>query len=106
MKRAKNRYCVLVGRDISEEKKRELDLLRFSNIAHFTINPVQITDRGRPIGCIIPAQSRQATEDAARLARLVAEGAVKLGSGRLSRGKPAVLKPGPSILEMLDEERR
>jgi prevent-host-death family protein len=69
-------------------------------------NPVQITNRGRPIGCIIPAQSRQATEEAARLARLVAEGAVKLGSGRLSRGKPTVLKPGPSILEMLDEERR
>ena len=44
------RYCVLIGRDISEEKKKELDLLRFSNIAHYTVNPVEITDpKGRII---------------------------------------------------------
>lgn len=49
-KRARKRYCVLIGRDISEEKKKELDLLRFSNIAHHTVNPLEITDaRGRII---------------------------------------------------------
>lgn len=37
-------FFVLVGRDISEEKRKELDLLRFSNIAHFTVNPLEITD--------------------------------------------------------------
>jgi PAS domain S-box-containing protein len=43
-------YCVLIGRDISEEKRIELDLLRFSNIAHYTVNPIEITDpRGRII---------------------------------------------------------
>ena len=69
-------------------------------------NPVQITHRGRPIACIIPAQSCQETGSAERLARLVAEGAVRLGSGRLAPGKPAILNPGPSIVEMLNEERR
>jgi prevent-host-death family protein len=67
---------------------------------------VQITDRGRPVACLIPAQSRKASEEADRLARLVARGAVRLGSGRFFRGKPAKLKPGPSIVEMLAEERR
>lgn len=45
-----SRYCVVTGRDISDERKRELDLLRFSKIAHYTVNPVEITDaRGRII---------------------------------------------------------
>lgn len=45
----KNVCCILV-RDISEKKQKELDLLRFSNIAHYTVNPVEITDvRGRII---------------------------------------------------------
>ena len=36
-RRAKKRYCIIIGRDISEEKKKELDLLRFSTIAHYTL---------------------------------------------------------------------
>lgn len=55
---------------------------------------------------MIPAQSVEASDEADRLARLVAQGAVRLGSGRFSRGKPAKLKPGPGIVEMLAEERR
>jgi PAS domain S-box-containing protein len=38
-----NLYYV-VARDISAEKQRELDLLRFSNVVHYTVNPIQITD--------------------------------------------------------------
>jgi PAS domain S-box-containing protein len=34
----------VVARDISAEKERELDLLRFSNVVHYTVNPIQITD--------------------------------------------------------------
>ena len=49
------RYCVLIGRDISEEKKKELDLLRFSKIAHFTVNPVEITDPSGRIIYVNPA---------------------------------------------------
>jgi len=39
-----------IGRDISEEKKKDLDFLRFSNLAHHTVNPLEITD---PEGRII-----------------------------------------------------
>ncbi len=34
----------ITARDISESKQKELDLLRFSNVVHFTVNPIQITD--------------------------------------------------------------
>lgn len=53
--KAKKRYCVLIGRDISEEKQRELDLLRFSNIAHYTVNPLEITDEHGRIIYVNPA---------------------------------------------------
>ena len=37
--------CLYVfARDISESKQKELDLLRFSNVVHYTVNPIQITD--------------------------------------------------------------
>ncbi len=40
----------VVARDVSEAKQKELDLLRFSNVVHYTVNPIQITDaRGRMI---------------------------------------------------------
>ncbi|HEV8539383.1 MAG TPA: PAS domain S-box protein, partial [Bacteroidota bacterium] len=54
-KRVKNRYCVIIGRDISEDKKKELDLLRFSNIAHHTVNPLEITDANGHIIYVNPA---------------------------------------------------
>jgi PAS domain S-box-containing protein len=34
----------ITARDISEEKKKEIDLLRFFNVAENTVNPLQITD--------------------------------------------------------------
>lgn len=40
----------VVARDVSEAKQKELDLLRFSNVVHYTVNPIQITDaRGRMV---------------------------------------------------------
>ena len=43
-------FLYLVARDVSESKKKELDLLRFSNVVHYTVNPIQITDaQGRMI---------------------------------------------------------
>jgi PAS domain S-box-containing protein len=43
-------YYFIIGRDISESKQKELDLLRFSNVVHYTVNPIQITDaQGRMI---------------------------------------------------------
>ena len=43
-------FLYVIGRDVSEAKQKELDLLRFSNVVHYTVNPIQITDaRGRMI---------------------------------------------------------
>ncbi len=43
-------YLYVVAQDISEVKRKELDLLRFSNVVHYTVNPIQITDaKGRMI---------------------------------------------------------
>ena len=53
-----NAACLIVARDISEEKKIELDLLRFSNVAHFTVNPLEITDASGKIIYVNPAFER------------------------------------------------
>jgi PAS domain S-box-containing protein len=45
----------VVARDISEEKQRDLDLLRFSNVVHYTVNPIQITDAGGKMVYVNPA---------------------------------------------------
>ena len=37
-------YQVVIAKDITEQKKRDLDYLRFSNVIEHTINPIQITD--------------------------------------------------------------
>jgi len=50
--------CIVTARDISEEKKRELDLLQFSNVAHLTVNPIEITDVNGNITYINPAFER------------------------------------------------
>jgi PAS domain S-box-containing protein len=45
----------VVARDISEEKQRDLDLLRFSNVVHYTVNPIQITDASGNMIYVNPA---------------------------------------------------
>lgn len=50
--------CLVLARDISGEKQRELDLLRFSNIAHFTVNPLEITDVNGRLIYVNPAFER------------------------------------------------
>ncbi|MBI5021052.1 MAG: PAS domain S-box protein [Ignavibacteriales bacterium] len=46
---------LVVARDISAQKKQELDLLRFTNLAHFTVNPIEITDQHGNIIYVNPA---------------------------------------------------
>ena len=53
--RSKDCCCVVTLRDVSEEKKKELDLLRFSNVAHYTVNPVEITGIDGKIIYVNPA---------------------------------------------------
>lgn len=52
------RSYYVVARDVSEEKKRELDLLRFSNVVHYTVNPIQITDGSGKMIYVNPAFER------------------------------------------------
>jgi PAS domain S-box-containing protein len=49
---------VLLMRDVTEEKQKELDLLRFSNIIHNTINPIQISDANGFMVYVNPAFER------------------------------------------------
>jgi PAS domain S-box-containing protein len=49
------KYWVLVMRDVTEEKRKELDLLRFSNVIHNTINPIQISDAQGTMVYVNPA---------------------------------------------------
>jgi PAS domain S-box-containing protein len=49
------KYWVLMMRDVTEEKRKELDLLRFSNVIHNTINPIQISDAHGTMVYVNPA---------------------------------------------------
>lgn len=51
-------FRVAIVRDITEEKKKELDLLRFSNVIENTINPIQITDANGVMVYVNPAFAR------------------------------------------------
>jgi PAS domain S-box-containing protein len=55
MQSKKKQYWVLFIRDTTEEKRKELDLLRFSNVIHNTINPIQITDANGMMVYVNPA---------------------------------------------------
>ncbi|HTY38770.1 MAG TPA: PAS domain S-box protein [Bacteroidota bacterium] len=48
-------YSVLIAKDITEQKKRELDYLRFSNVIQHTVNPIQITDASGKMVYVNPA---------------------------------------------------
>jgi PAS domain S-box-containing protein len=50
--------CLVTARDISDRKRKELDLLRFTNMAHYTVNPIEITDTGGHIIYVNPAFER------------------------------------------------
>jgi prevent-host-death family protein len=90
----------VASKELKNRLGRYLQLVR-------TGEPVQITDRGKPIGCIVPLQSPAASPDVIEWSRLIASGGLSPGSGKpLRRHKPAKLKPGPSIAEMIAEDRR
>lgn len=48
-------YLYVVARDVSEAKQKEMDLLRFSNVVHYTVNPIQITDASGRMIYVNPA---------------------------------------------------
>jgi PAS domain S-box-containing protein len=55
LRKGQTKYWVLFVRDVTEEKQKELDLLRFSNVIHNTINPIQITDADGMMVYVNPA---------------------------------------------------
>jgi PAS domain S-box-containing protein len=48
-------YSVLIAKDITEQKKKELDYLRYSNVIQHTVNPIQITDANGKMIYVNPA---------------------------------------------------
>jgi prevent-host-death family protein len=71
---------------------------------------VLIVDRGRPVARLEPIRNGSKDDDDGRLARLIRNGVVRPGRGRLPRWllteEPPRLKGGASALEALLEERR
>lgn len=51
-------YLLLVAKDVSEQERMELDLLRFSEVMHHTLSPIQITDSQGKIIFVNPAFER------------------------------------------------
>lgn len=51
-------HCFVFARDISKQKERELDLVRFANVAEYTVNPLEITDVDGKIIYVNPAFER------------------------------------------------
>lgn len=47
--------CFIFARDISVQKEKELDLVRFANVAEYTVNPLEITDVDGRIIYVNPA---------------------------------------------------
>ena len=50
-----SKFWVYFFRDVTEEKRRELDLLRYSNVIQHTLNPIQITDANGVMVYVNPA---------------------------------------------------
>lgn len=51
-------FLYVVARDITEAKQKELDLLRYYNVVHYTVNPIQITDKKGRMIYVNPAFER------------------------------------------------
>jgi len=51
-------YVVVIAKDVTEQKRKELEYLQFSNVIHYTINPIQITDAKGKMVYVNPAFER------------------------------------------------
>lgn len=90
----------VAGRELKNRLGKYLRLVRAGET-------VEITDRGKPVGCILPVTTLEHRRTAEALAGLVAKGSFRLGGGKpASRPKPATLRPGKSIAAMVAEDRR
>lgn len=68
---------------------------------------LQITDRGRRVGLLIPVEDSADPAQAKQMARLRAKPGIRWGTGILTTNfKPAKLKPGKTPSQIILEERR
>ena len=68
---------------------------------------VEITERGKRVGLLVPTADETSSEHAEILARLRAKGGIRWGSGKLKTNfKPIKLKPGKTLSEIILEDRR
>lgn len=73
---------LFVAHDITSEKQKELDLLRFSNVIQSTINPIQITDANGNMVYVNPAFEKVSGYTSAEL---IGKNPRLLNSGRHSK---------------------
>ena len=73
---------IVMIRDLTEERAKDLDLLRFSSVFHYTVNPVQITDASGRMLYVNPAFERASGYSQAEL---VGKDPKILNSGRQGR---------------------
>ena len=78
----KEHLRVFIGQDVTQEKQRDLDLLRFSNVIQHTINPIQITDASGKMVYVNPAFERASGY---RREELIGQNPRLLSSGRHDR---------------------
>ncbi|MEK6570600.1 MAG: PAS domain S-box protein [Bacteroidota bacterium] len=53
-----NELFILIVKDLTEQRKTQLQLIRFANAIHFTVNPIEITDVSGKIIYVNPAFER------------------------------------------------
>jgi len=75
-------FLYVIARDVSEYKRKELDLLRFSNVVHYTVNPIQITDAQGRMVYVNPAFEKATGY---MKEELIGSNPSKLSSGKYSR---------------------
>ncbi len=67
---------------------------------------VQVTSRGKPVACLVPAGD-DLPAAARALAQVASKGALRLGTGRLKPRRRAVpLRPGKLVEETIADQRR
>lgn len=83
---------------IRELRQRASDYVRLAEHGE----PVEITDRGRPVAMLVPVPTGSTRE------RLIAQGRLKVGGGDPLRVPPLPAAPSgePTLSEVLEELRR
>ena len=56
--RDQDELFILIAKDLTEQRKTQLQLIRFANAIHFTVNPIEITDLSGKIIYVNPAFER------------------------------------------------